>query len=57
MVLLMIFIVSTDPVVVPPGPMEVLNMRLKSMGGVRGFPVRGAVIANLVNMAANSSCV
>ena len=45
----------TDPAVVPPGPMEVLNMRLKSMGGERGFPVTGAVMENLVNMDASSS--
>ena len=41
----------------PPGPMEVLNMRLKSMGGERELPVTGDLIENLVNKPASSSWV
>ena len=43
------------PVIFPPGPMDVLNMRLKSIGGERGLAVTGAVMENRVNMAASSS--
>lgn len=44
-----------DPVRAPPGPMEVLNMRLKSIGAEREFPVTGDLMENLANMAASSS--
>ena len=55
--LLMIFIGVgvADPVRAPPGPMEVLNMRLKSIGAEREFPVTGDLMENLANMAASSS--
>lgn len=33
--------ISTYPGMFPPGPMEVLNIRLKETGGDRSFPVIG----------------
>jgi len=33
--------ISTNPGMFPPGPMEVLNIRLKETGGERSFPVIG----------------
>lgn len=32
---------ATYPGMFPPGPMEVLNIRLKDTGGDRSFPVTG----------------
>lgn len=32
---------ETYPAMFPPGPMEVLNIRLKETGGLRSFPVMG----------------
>lgn len=33
--------ISTYPGMFPPGPIEVLNIRLKETGGDRSFPVTG----------------
>jgi len=38
----------------PAGPIEVLNMRLKDVGGVRSFPVEGDLTLYLSKRSARS---
>lgn len=50
-------VASTHPGMLPPGPMEVWNIRLNEMGGVRSFPVLGDFTLYCMNRSASSCCV